>query len=210
MKNSVEEIDASLQPVQACWARIQLLFCMKSKPQLAFECMPSHDWMKAHPWLTNDILSFQSAGGRSQKCQLPATAETPLVNLPLAGLNKIWNVKSPAHRSFSLPCASQALRHISHVTAMNQCLPWMSEYRIHKWNTICKACGHAPLVSCRIWENIKMTDNWLLNINGKVTFMRKNASSDISSWHVSYRQIRHSRLCASVKVSVCVCNCVCV
>lgn len=42
----------------------------------------------------------------SQACQLPATAETLLVNLPLAGLNKIWNVKSHAHCSFSLPCAS--------------------------------------------------------------------------------------------------------
>lgn len=73
---------------------VQPRFCMKSKPQLALEWMPSHDWMKAHPWLTNDILSFQSAGGGSQACQLPATAETPLVNLPLAGLNKIWNVKS--------------------------------------------------------------------------------------------------------------------
>lgn len=80
---------------------IQLLLCMKSKPQLASEWVPSRDWMKAHPWLTNDILSFQSAGGGGgQACQLPATAETPLVNLPLAGLNKIWNVKSPAHHSF--------------------------------------------------------------------------------------------------------------
>ena len=144
---------------------------------MVFDWMPSHDWMKAHPWLTNDILSFQSAGGEGgQACQLPATAETPLVNLPLAGLNKIRNVKSPAHCSFSLPCASRALRHISYVMAMNQSLPKMSEHPIYKCNAICLACRHPPRVSCKIWENIQLTDNWLLIINRKVTFTRKNTS----------------------------------
>lgn len=79
-------------------------------------------------------------------------------------------LKASYARVFSLPqeASTHEPRRISHATGphmMNQCWAWMSKYHIQKWNSICWACEHDPLLSWWISKEIKLIDKRLANLN---------------------------------------------
>lgn len=158
-----------------------LLHEIEAAPGIRADAEP---WLNGSPSLTDKWhikLSVRWGGGSEQARQLPAPAETPLVNLPLAGLNMIWNVKSFLRQGFfHFP---KKRRHMSHdASVMRLALVW--------WINVGRECqsitfiseipfvgpvSMIPLLSWWISKEIKLIDKWLANLNAvKLTFRWKD------------------------------------